>query len=670
MSLPTRNLDDRSFQSIVDEAKKRIVASCPEWTDHNVSDPGITLVELFAWMTEMILYRLNQVPEKNYVKFMELLGLKLREPEPARTQVTFYLSAPQAQIITLPRGTEVATLRTETRPSIVFATEEDREVRPPVLATLLTREMAARADGKPAYRSHNPQHLGVPDFELAVFGRPPRIDNALYLGFETDLSHHVLGLEVTCETATGVGIDPADPPWRWEGWHGGEGEARWLPAVVEEDSTGGMNQSGTILLRLPRLALRELNRRRGFWVRCRVVEPSEKDKNYEASPRVRNLVASSWGGTVAATHASVVREELLGRSDGSPGQIFEVEHTPLLRRAPGETVQTRAPGEEHWEAWQEVADFADSGPYDKHFTCDSTTGQVRFGPALRQPDGSARSYGAFPPRGAPVRFSTYRYGGGVAGNVQAGTLSVLKTSIPYVDRVVNHIDATGGLDAETVEMAQVRAPQLLRSRGRAVTPGDYEALARAADSRVQRARCVQPPTAGTQAGPLAGQIYLLLVPKVHRPQGAIRTDQLALEEDLKDSVQRYLEEYRLLTVRLSIREPEYIWVEVEVSVASNADADPERVRADIERALYRYLNPIVGGPAGDGWPFGRDLYPSDLYTCLQPVRGIDFIESLKLYQVRSSRERKEVTGRLEIPAHGLVASGEHRADVRVAQREM
>ena len=87
MGLPTRNLDDRTFQDIVDEAKKRIAASCPTWTDHNVSDPGITLVELFAWMTEMIIYRLNQVPEKNYIKFLEMLGLRLREPEPARARL-------------------------------------------------------------------------------------------------------------------------------------------------------------------------------------------------------------------------------------------------------------------------------------------------------------------------------------------------------------------------------------------------------------------------------------------------------------------------------------------------------------------------------------------------------------------------------------------------------
>ena len=73
MSLPAPNLDDRRFQDIVDEAKRRIARLCPEWTDHNVSDPGVALIELYAWMTEMMLYRLNQVPDRLYLKFLELL---------------------------------------------------------------------------------------------------------------------------------------------------------------------------------------------------------------------------------------------------------------------------------------------------------------------------------------------------------------------------------------------------------------------------------------------------------------------------------------------------------------------------------------------------------------------------------------------------------------------
>src|SRR5438874_6750124 len=107
MSLPAPNLDDRRFQDIVDEAKRRITRYCPEWTDHNVSDPGIALIELFAWMTEMILYRLNQVPDKHYVKFLELMGIRLFAPVAARADLVFWLAAPLPSAVRIPIGTQV-----------------------------------------------------------------------------------------------------------------------------------------------------------------------------------------------------------------------------------------------------------------------------------------------------------------------------------------------------------------------------------------------------------------------------------------------------------------------------------------------------------------------------------------------------------------------------------
>src|ERR1700710_429951 len=94
MSLPSPNLDNRTFQEIVDDVKRQIGRRCPEWTDHNVSDPGVTLIELFASMTEMMLYQLNQVPEKNYLKFLEMIGISLESPAPAQTELRFRLSRP------------------------------------------------------------------------------------------------------------------------------------------------------------------------------------------------------------------------------------------------------------------------------------------------------------------------------------------------------------------------------------------------------------------------------------------------------------------------------------------------------------------------------------------------------------------------------------------------
>ena len=95
MQLMSPNLDNLRFQKdLVDEARRRIIRYCPEWTDYNLSDPGITLIELFAYMTEMLVYRLNRVPEKNYLQFLDMMGMNPLPASSARTELTFYLSVP------------------------------------------------------------------------------------------------------------------------------------------------------------------------------------------------------------------------------------------------------------------------------------------------------------------------------------------------------------------------------------------------------------------------------------------------------------------------------------------------------------------------------------------------------------------------------------------------
>src|SRR6266571_8564636 len=117
MPLPAPDLDDRRFQDLVDDAKRLVQSRCPEWTDHNVSDPGVTLIETFAYLVDQLLYRLNRTPDRNYLKFLDLIGVHLFPPEPARVWVTFWLSAAQTNTVTIPAVTEVATLRTEAEDS-------------------------------------------------------------------------------------------------------------------------------------------------------------------------------------------------------------------------------------------------------------------------------------------------------------------------------------------------------------------------------------------------------------------------------------------------------------------------------------------------------------------------------------------------------------------------
>src|SRR5688572_30478809 len=101
-------LDDRTYNDLVAEALRLIPRYCPEWTDHNPSDPGITILELSAWMTEILLYRLNRVPEKNYVAFLNMLGITMRPAQPARALISFKLvEGADKQIVT--QGTQIAT---------------------------------------------------------------------------------------------------------------------------------------------------------------------------------------------------------------------------------------------------------------------------------------------------------------------------------------------------------------------------------------------------------------------------------------------------------------------------------------------------------------------------------------------------------------------------------
>lgn len=660
MSLTAPKLDDRHFQDLVDEAKKRIPHYTPEWTDHNVSDPGVTMIELFAWMTDILLYRLNRVPERHTIKFMEMLGITLQEPVPATAPVTFWLSAPQENPVVIPGGTEVASTQTETTPSIIFTTDNDARVVLPQLNNILSR---IAADKGKQYRGQNLRRIAAGFDGFEAFSSMPQVDDALYFGFDNDLSHHILGFELACDGAGGAGIDPTLPPVIWEA-STGDKEERWLPCDVDLDTTKGMNASGRIHIHLPDMGQYSVNNQKGYWVRVRVrdisaAERAEGMRPYQTTPRLQKITVATWGITTPATHARMIRDEFMGQSDGTPGQPFKLQVTPVLHRQPGQTLLVQPPNAEP-QIWSEVTDFADSGAHDRHFTLDGVTGEVRLGPAIRQPDGTIKLYGAVPPRGANLIFQRYRTGGGQEGNVQAGILNTLKTSIPFVARIANRQPAWGGQDAESLEAAVMRAPKLLRSRDRAVTESDFEYLARQTpDVNISRVKCLQPrPSEAGRVDP--GKVYVLVIPRVPAPAGYLPADQLQLPEDDQARLMAYLDERRLLTTRLEIIPPAYHWISVRVQLRPDPGANQAEVEAEVLARLYGFLNPITGGKDGEGWPFGRDLYISDVYQCLQGMARVQFIRQVTMYAATADGEAQgDPLERLDVRSHGVIASGLH-----------
>jgi predicted phage baseplate assembly protein len=652
MALPVPNLDDRRFQDLVDEAKRLVQQRCPEWTDHNVSDPGVTLIETFAWMTDQLIYRLNRVPDRNYVKFLELIGVTLFPPTAARTDVTFWLAGPQPDVVRIPAATQVATVRTETDEAIVFATTEELPIIPAKLI-----ELGSMAKGKSAYRDLLPQvELGRDAF---CFQEKPALGDALLIGLSQPVPSNAILLRFKCDIE-GVGVNPDHPPLLWEAWNGDD----WIPCEQDSDSTGGLNRDGDVIIHVPRgHAAHTIGTRHAAWVRARVVEPIPGMSGYEASPTVSAATSVTVGGTVEAVNAAVVRDEDLGISEGIPGQRFELRRRPVLSTdEPSKllvSTGTGTDGSPMWQTWTQVGDFAASGPDDLHFVIHGATGEVQFGPAIRQPDGSLRRYGATPEKDRYIRMLEYHTGGGQRGNAAAGSIKVLKTSNPFVSRVENRRDARGGVDGEDIENAKLRGPIRLRTRGRAVTTEDFEHLAREAAPNVGRVRAI---AAGD--GALAGAVRVLVVPSLPSADGRIRFDQLVPDTTLLEAITQRLEECRVIGTRISVEPPGYRGVTVEATVRPTSGANPNRLKADAERALYEYFHPITGGPDRSGWPFGRPVTIGEVYSVLQRVPGAEVVDTVNLFGTNAETgQGREATPRLEIKPNVLVFSVGHTVTV-------
>jgi predicted phage baseplate assembly protein len=649
MALMVPNLDDRRFQDLVDDAKRLVQQRCPDWTDHNVSDPGVTLIELFAWMTEQLTYRLNRVPDRNYVKFLELIGVSLFPPTAARTEVTLWLTAPQPDVVRIPEGTQVATIRTETEEAIVFATTNDLPIVPCSLA-----EMGSMIDGK-AYRDQwaaLEKGTGVYPFKEV-----PQPGDALYIGLSDAVPSNAVRLRFKCHIE-GVGVDPNNPPLTWEAWSGDD----WEACELDSDTTGGLNRDGDVILHVPPSHTASLiAKKRAGWLRARVTDLYEGQPAYQASPSITGLSAITIGGTTDAVNADPVRDEEIGISEGVSGQRFSLKRQPVVPS--DEPAVLEVSGERGWEEWQQVADFAESREDDKHFVLDLSTGEVRFGPAVRLEDGTIRYHGKVPEKKARLRIRGYRTGGGRKGNVAAKTLSVLKSSIPFVARVENRRQASGGVEAEDIENAKLRGPIRLRTRGRAVTTEDYEHLGREAAPEVARIRAV---AAGDGAD--AGSVRVLVVPATAPIGGAwLQFDQLVPSDETLQKITDRLEEARVIGTRAIVEPPVYRGVTVVAKLRARPRHSPTGLMNEALSALYAYFDPIVGGPEGTGWPFGRPVNVGEVYSVLQALPGTEVVEDARLFGADPvTGQRGQQTTRLQLEPHALVFSYEHQIMVEGA----
>jgi Baseplate J-like protein len=537
--------------------------------------------------------------------------------------------------------------------------KEDRPLRPPCLKSLVFKYVR---EPKPVqvclsyndfqFRDHAddlntpyvyfqpflPDQDETPAFYLGFDGKFPDRTCRLYFEMEDSdvFGGEQLGGPPPGETnemirghhRNGVPGSVKGPRVVWEFWDGG----RWAD-LLPEDGTIGFTRSGYLTFDAPkRHDRRGVFETEAYWLRARLETGA-----YDAPPLLRAVLVNA----VSAVNGVTV-EEVLGSSDGSIEQRFDLASKPilagpevwvleadppnpsdakLLAQEQGEgAVHPDEDGNGTWVRYHEVENFFDSRPGSRHHTCDPIQGIVGFGDGRR---------GYVPPKDRDSIKARYRLGGGVAGNVGAHTLTILKQSVAFVARVDNPFSASGGADAETIEEAKRRGTYAIKNRDRAITAEDYEQLALAASRRVARAKCVQASD---------GTISLLLVPKSEAKNGDARA---VPSRDLIDRVAAFIDKRRLITARVNVGKPRLVPVSIELLISLKAGASADRVKSDVKDKIQKLLHPLEGGPRGDGWPFGRAVGKADLYPAIEGVDGVNRITDLALVD-ESRRLRVEM----------------------------
>jgi len=237
--IPKSNLDDRTFDDIVEEAIRLIPRYCPEWTNHNTSDPGITLVELFAWMTEMTLYRLNKVPEKTYLSLLELMGLSLVPPQSARAIIRFFPVEGYSKPVKIKSGTKIAAVNDESD-TLVFETEKDITVSACALSACVNRSGERWTD----YCTE----AGLEQFEL--FDTKNSVEHVLYIAspvFKYLENEHHVELAFTGVQEILSANDELTNHLFWEYWDG----RAWTHLESHLSVTGARQKDNTVYLSGP-----------------------------------------------------------------------------------------------------------------------------------------------------------------------------------------------------------------------------------------------------------------------------------------------------------------------------------------------------------------------------------------------------------------------------------
>jgi hypothetical protein len=667
MPLPKPILDDRSYQQLRDELVRRIPVYAPEWNDHNPADPGVTFLELFAFLGENLLFRFNQIPETTRLAFLSLLQIPLRPATPAHVLLAFTTEEPQGALVAQRSQAKAGKLPFETQDEVLALPVEARAYCRQAPERELTdeeRSFAALAidargglgagETETYYETRAlPLDPAAPDAQPVDFARavdhmlwvallaPKKLDAAGMVQARADLAAKILNLGFvrdesagpidSAEACPGEGPAAKGPAMTWQvsrGVFDPPGDETGTPVyrtlALAGDTTRGLQQQGVVRLTLPAAAdLGDFSLTNPDLRGTGALPPPIEDDDVAARVLfwVRAwrddqgpLPSLLWVGVNAAEALQVERAqpEFVGAGDGQPGQTFALVHRPLLAGS----LRLEVEGDDGWQAWQEVAGFWASGEDDRHYVLDHEAGTVTFGNVFQ---------GAAPQVGRRIRAVEYLFGGGPEGNVPSKAVN--KIAVEKV-KVSNPLPARLGAPAETVTDALERVPAELRRRDRAVTRGDFQELAYATPGAdVGRAECLPLFDPHTKQPDAAGVVSVVVWPREDRQHPSAPLP----DRTLLQAVCRWLDARRLVTTELYVIPPTYRKVAASVSVGVKAGYGASAVRRWVELVLRQYLAPLPPyGPEGGGWPLGREVYGPELEAAVLQVEGVQFVRGLRV----------------------------------------
>jgi hypothetical protein len=651
LTIPT--LDTRRYQDLLDEALARIAVHNPEWTNFNRSDPGVTLVEVFAFLTETLLYRANQIPERNRRKFLALLGVPLQPATSARGLVTIANDRGPRQTITLGAGHEVRA------GEVPFRFTQGLDVLPiearaffkravPSAAPELQeyyRQLYASFRGQPAANDVRiyetvpfppvPSEASTPESLQAVDGS---IWIALMLGAvdpPTEASRQHVREEIAGKTLslgvvpivtdasrvlrpTGAQAEPAvalryQLPRIPKGGGLSTRLAERVPQYRDLDprtTTDILAEPGIVQLTLPTAG--EL----ALWNNLDPLEsgagdfpPALEDTNLGDRVITWLRVRASAGlpgqlrwlginATMVSQRARVVNE-VLPNGTGEPDQAVVLARRPIVAGS----VQLRLTANGVTEAWTEIDDLLKAGP-------EVPVQDPRLPPGtVAPPAAPAKVFavtlesgeirfgdglrGARPPQGATLR-ADYDYGVGRAGNVGPVAITV-GAALPAGLKVTNPDRTWGGADAEGVADGEKQIARYLQHRDRLVTTADFEAITLRTPGveigRVDVLAAYHPDLSANEPGDAPGTVTLMVIPRTDPLQpDAPRPDRFFL-----NTICDYLDPRRLVTTEVVLRGPVYVPVWISVGINVVAGMAVAEVREAVGRGLREFLSPLPAG---------------------------------------------------------------------------